>query len=290
MNIKKKLKVIIPSAVLIIGIILAIVGIAMGAKENYIKSLNLTNFEANVSASGIFNLDINVSLADINIVCTNDIEEFNITAENISKQFLDYSTNNNTFTLKYETKKWYQTTYIPGFLHKQGKINIYIPASIGFKDIQIKSKYGDSKISYLTAEQIFVDCGLGNSNITNLTCNYTEIKNKRGDIKCMNIDADSADLKLKSGDAEFCNFVSESVKINNKFCDLTLSGVIKGNCGIKCSMGDINMTLYGNESDYNFKILNGEVIVNGDENPRSNGGEYDFKVDCSMGKVNFNIQ
>lgn len=290
MKIKKKLKVIIPSAVLVIGIILAIVGLATGAKENYIKSLNLTNFEANISSSGVFNLDINVSLADLNIVSTNNIDEFNITAENISKQFLDYSINNNTFTLRYETKKWYQTTYIPGFLHKQGKINIYIPASIGFKDIQIKSKYGDSKISYLTAEQIFIDCGTGNGNITNLTCDYTEINNKSGDIKCVNIDADTADLKLKSGDAEFCNFVSESVKINNRFCDLTLSGVIKGNCDITCGMGNINMTLYGDESDYNFNVLNGEVIVNGDNDPQNHGGEYGFKVDCSMGKVNFTIQ
>lgn len=46
----------------------------------------------------------------------------------------------------------------------------------------------------------------------------------------MNVDAAAADLTLRSGDAEFCNFVSESVKIENKFCDLTLSGIIKGNC------------------------------------------------------------
>lgn len=290
MKIKKKLKVIIPAAILVIGIVLAVIGLAMGAKSDYIKSLELTDFEANVPSSGVFNLDINVSMADLNIVCTNDVNEFNITAENISKQFLDYSTNNNTFKLRYETKKWYQTTYIPGFLHKQGKINIYIPASLEFKDVQVNSRYGSSELSYITAERIFIDCGTDNSSITNLTCDYLKINNKSGDISCMNIDAAAADLILKSGDAEFCNFVSESVKINNKFGDLTLSGIIKGNCSIVCSMGDVNATIYGNESDYNFSILNGKISVNNKENLQNKDGKYDFKTDCSMGEVNFTIK
>ena len=290
MKIKKKLKVIIPSAVLVVGIVLAVIGLAMGAKGDYVKSLELTDFEANVPSSGVFNLDINVSLADINIVCTNDVEEFNIKADNISKQFLDYSTTNNTFKLRYETKKWYQTTFIPGFLHKQGKINIYIPASLNFKDVQINSRYGSSELSYITAERIFIDCGTGSSNITNLTCDYVKIDNKGGGISCMNVDAAAADLTLRSGDTEFCNFVSESVKIENKFCDLTLSGIIKGNCSIVCSMGDVNATLYGNESDYNFNVLKGNVSVNNIENPQNKDGKYYFKTDCSMGEINFIIE
>ena len=42
MKIKKKLKVIIPSAVLVVGIVLAVIGLAMGAKGDYVKSLELT--------------------------------------------------------------------------------------------------------------------------------------------------------------------------------------------------------------------------------------------------------
>lgn len=121
MKIKKKLKVIIPSAVLVVGIVLAVIGLAMGAKGDYVKSLELTDFEANVPSSGVFNLDINVSLADINIVCTNDVEEFNIKADNISKQFLDYSTTNNTFKLRYETKNGIRQHLYPAFFISKGK-------------------------------------------------------------------------------------------------------------------------------------------------------------------------
>lgn len=290
MNIKKKLKIIIPAVILIIGIVLAAAGLISGAKSDYIKSLELTDFEANVSSSGVMNLDISVSLADVNIICTNDVSEFSIKGENISKQFLDYSTGNNTFRLRYETKKWYHTTYIPGFLHKQGEINIYIPASIGFKDVQIKSKYSQSQMNYITAERIFIDCGTGNSNITNLKCDYAEIKNKGGDINCTNIDATAADLIFKSGNAVFSNFVSDSVKINNRFSDLTLSGVITGNSSLLSSMGDANITLYGSESDYNFEVVNGKVIVNDEKNPENNSGKYNFKIDSSMGDVNFIIK
>ena len=52
-------------------------------------------------------------------------------------------------------------------------------------------------------------------------------------------------------------------------------------------MGDVNATLYGNESDYNFNVLKGNVSVNNIENPQNKDGKYYFKTDCSMGEINF---
>ena len=57
-----------------------------------------------------------------------------------------------------------------------------------------------------------------------------------------------------------------------------------------CSMGDVNATLYGNESDYNFNVLKGNVSVNNIENPQNKDGKYYFKTDCSMGEINFIIE
>ena len=55
-------------------------------------------------------------------------------------------------------------------------------------------------------------------------------------------------------------------------------------------MGDVNATLYGNESDYNFNVLKGNVSVNNIENPQNKDGKYYFKTDCSMGEINFIIE
>ena len=44
-------------------------------------------------------------------------------------------------------------------------------------------------------------------------------------------------------------------------------------------MGDVNATLYGNESDYNFNVLKGNVSVNNIENPQNKDGKYYFKTE-----------
>lgn len=43
---KRLLKYIIPSLTMILGIIIAVIGISVGAKEDYIKQLNLTDIQA----------------------------------------------------------------------------------------------------------------------------------------------------------------------------------------------------------------------------------------------------
>ncbi|MGN1481045.1 DUF4097 family beta strand repeat-containing protein [Porcipelethomonas sp.] len=290
MKLHKKIKRIIPFTLLAAGIIIAAAGLVSGAKNDYIQKMNLTEFEANVPSNNIFNMDIKSEIAELNIICSNDIDDFKIKAQNISKEFLDYSTNSNTFSLRYETDKWYQTVFTPGFIHKKGKIDIYVPAELNLKDVQINSSYCTSKISFITAERIFIECGHGGSQITNLTSDYTQINNSGGDLIGLNIDAASADLNLRSGKTLFNNFMSESVIINNKFGDLDLSGKINGDCGIKSGSGDVDMTLYGNESDYKFNVINGTVSVNGKENPENNDGRYNFKINDGSGNIKIEIK
>ncbi|MBQ3565771.1 MAG: DUF4097 family beta strand repeat protein, partial [Oscillospiraceae bacterium] len=246
MKIKKKLTIIIPCTVILIGIILIVTGLAKGALTDYKNTLELTDFEANVPSGSIYNLDVDVSLADINVICTNDVKDFNIKAENITKDFIEYTTSNNTLKLRYDTQKWYQTIFVPAYRENKGKIDLYIPAGIKLRDVEITAGYGELNVSYLTAERAFLSCKNGDNHIKNLTCDYTEINNDGANINGVNIDAKNADLNLDSDMAVFSNFITDSLILKNDG-DLKLSGMINGDSSFKSDGGDVNITLYSDD-------------------------------------------
>lgn len=289
MNIKNKFKfrIVISSVILVIGIILCIVGLAMGAVGDYKKNLALNNFEANVTASNIFNLDIDVSIADVNVICSNDVDDFYISANNITKDFLEYSTSNNTLKLTYDTKKWYQAVLLPGYWKSDGIIEIYIPAKIRLKDVEITAEYGNTRINYLNAERIFIDCGNNDNHIKDINCSYAEINNNKGDVNAVNINSDNIDLNFNYGSAVFSNFVSDSVIIKNKKSNLQISGMITGDSSIQTDGGDVNLTLYGEKSDYNFKVLDGSPTVDDEDAEENKKGKYLFKLN---GDINIKIK
>lgn len=286
MGIKKKKRIIIPSIVAAIGLILIITGLIKGAVGDYNSYLNLQDFEAVVQKGSVYNLDIDVSLANINVICTNDVDEFEINADNITKNLIEYSVSNNTFRLRYETKKWYENIFLHGYKKANGTINLYVPANITLKDVEIKSKNGGVNVSYLTAERVFIDCGKEDNHITNLTCNYIEINNNGGNVNGVNINADDADLNLDSDTAVFSNFISNSVIINNDG-DLKLSGIISGDSSIKSDGGDVYLTLYGNRADYGFNVIDGDVTVNENEVDFDKNAQYIFKI---IGDVEFFVK
>ena len=273
MKIKKKLKIIIPLIIIAIGAVLIIIGLSKGAVKDYNNKLELNEFEANVAAASIANLDIDVSIADVNIICTNDVTDFYIEAENITKDLIEYTTSNNTLKLIYNTKKWYETIFIPGYKKADGTINIYVPADISLKDVEITAKYGELNVSYLTADRVFIDCAEGDNHIKNLTCNYAEINNKGANLNGVNINAIEADLNLNSDAAVFSNFTTESLILKNDG-DLKLSGMITGDSALQSDGGDAELTLYGYKSDYSFKIIDGDVTVNGKEPDTNDEARY----------------
>lgn len=286
MNIKKKLKIIIPAVILALGIILIITGLAKGALNDYKKALDLSPFEAKLPVGNTYNLDIDISLANINVICSNDVSDFSIVADDVTKDFIEYTTTNNTLKLRYETQKWYQTIFLPGYRKNIGTINIYVPAALNLKDVEIKSGYGEMNISYLTAERIFIECNGEDNHIKNLTCQYAEISNNGGNLNGMNINAANADLNLISDTAVFSNFTTQSLVLNNDG-DLKLSGMITGNSTFKSDGGDVNVTLYGNKSDYSFTAIEGDVSVNGKEAATDDNAQYVFEI---IGDIEFNIK
>ena len=278
---QRKLFFMITGGIFLFGALLALIGLIAGAKSDYDSKLRFCEFEANIPASNVYNLQIDSSLSDISVISSNDVDKINIVGHNISKDFLDYSTSNNTFRLKYATKKWYQVIYRPAYSSAEGSIEIYIPAKLSLKDVEIKCTGGNTKINYLTADRTFIYCGGEENQIKDLNCSYSKLTAAGEYFNGVNINADAADLKINNGEAVISNFVSSSLSVINNDGKLDFSGVVTGDSAIT-SDSDSVFTLYGDPADYNFSVSDGDVTVN-DEDPQENkNAKYDIKLKGDM--------
>lgn len=287
---KRLFKYIIPATTLTIGILIAIIGFSLGAKNDYIEQLNLTNLESIILAEGVASLDINVDYADLEITASNDITDFEVSAENISRGYLSYSTTNNILNFKYTTNKWYEIISVPKLMENNGKIKIVVPAEISLQDIQIKSGMGKTTINYLTAENIYIDCGLGKSSINSINAEYVEINNGLGEACVESILSEKLTIAGGAGKINAFNINTEKAEMNIGTGNMNITGIINGDSSIKCGMGNIKAELFGKEKDYSIYVSKGKAKINGKNITEITEGKYNMDIIVGMGDVDINFK
>lgn len=283
-------KYIIPLFTLISGIIIVVIGIILGAKDEYIKQLNLTNIQSVVDSNGIAGLDINISYADVEIIASNNVSQIEINAKDVSRKYLSYYTSNSLFVLKYDFNKWHEMISVPGLIKQIGKIQIIIPADFSLMDIQIKVGVGNNSIKYLSAEKIYIDCGVGNNNIDCITSDYIEINNGLGNVSAENITSDKIVVSCGTGKTDINNFHSENSEFKVGMGEIKLNGIIEGKSSLECGVGNIIATLYGNENDYSFNLLGRKIKVNNRYISQNTEGKYNIDVKRGMGDIDIIIK
>lgn len=287
---KKIWKYLVPSFTLAAGIIIAAVGFSMGAKEAYTQQLNLTNIDSVIPTDGVASLNIEVGYADFEITASNDVDGIELSAENISRDYLKYSTYNNILNLKYSINKWYEISSVPILAKKDSKIKITVPADISLQDIQIKSGVGKMTVNYLSAENIYIDCGLGQNNFSTLNADYIEINGSAGDTYAENLTSDHIYVAGKSGNTNILNFQTKKAEFTGSTGDISFSGAINGGSSIKCGMGDIRAEVFGNVADYSLYITKGETEINGKKMTGLTKGKYDMNIVNGIGDVEINFR
>lgn len=283
-------KYVVPSLTLAAGIVIAAAGFSMGAKETYMEQLNLTNIDSVIPTEGVASLNIEVDYADFEITASNDVEGIELSTENISRDYLKYSTYNNILNLKYTVNKWYEISSVPMLAKKAGKIKITVPADISLQDIQIKSGIGTMTVNYLTAENIYIDCGLGQNSFSTLNAGYIEINGNAGDNYAENLTSEHISLSGKSGSSKLLNLQTEKAEFTGGTGDISLSGVIKGDSRIKCGMGDIKAEIFGSIDDYSLYIPKGDAEINGKKMTGQTDGNYYMDIVTGMGDVEINFR
>ncbi len=283
---KHRMKFIIPLAIIVLGIIFMVTGFYMGAADDYKKSLNITNMESVISASGVKNLDINVQAAEFFVKASNEVNDFTLVAENISKNNLDYSVNNGTFKFRYEVKKWYNYADMIGLMKGKGKITLLVPANADLMDVQIVTGLSRAEISYLTAERIYIEYGYGGANIKNLSADHIEVGGKHGKAECCNLNCKTSNINCKSGKLSIGNINVENIGLTCGSGDIQLNGVIGGDSIVSCGSGDLLMNIYGDLHDFKFETQGKGISIDGKkEIPDNDKGSKKINASCGMGEV-----
>ncbi|MCM1228061.1 MAG: DUF4097 domain-containing protein [Clostridium sp.] len=287
---KKVMRYAILTLIFIAGLVIASIGLSMGASEDYKKQLNITDIEAVVPAQDVLSLDIDTDYSDLEIIASNDAEGFEISAENVSRGYLKYSVSNNILRLRYTFNKWYEISSVPFLLKKMGKIKITVPAKIPLKDIQINSGIGTTSVSYLTAENIYIDCGAEESRLGNVNAEYIEINSGSGKISVENITSDGFSFTGGKEDADIKNFRVKNLEMISGRGNISASGSIDGNSFLECGMGDIKAEIFGKKEDYLITVPKGRISVNGVEIMGTKKGKYKMEITKGMGDVDISFK
>lgn len=204
------------------------------------------------------NLDIDLSASSINIKKS---DKFYLETNNDDVTVLE----GDTLRIKDKKRK----------LNFRNNLNVtlYVSSDI-FDKVNIDSGAGSLKIESLVSDNLVLDLGAGEVEIDNLVVNKkASINGGAGSIKVSNGIINNLDLEIGIGE----------VKLNAE---------LQGNNKIDSGIGSLNITLFGNKSDYklesskglgNIKIdsnnvKDGEVIGNGSNFIKLNGGIGDINV------------
>ncbi|MGN0620855.1 MAG: DUF4097 family beta strand repeat-containing protein [Porcipelethomonas sp.] len=284
------MKYLVPAIVILAGIIAGVSGFYMGASKDYKDSLSITDMEAAMAPAGVKNLDIEVDAAEFVVMASNDVSDFTIKAENISKKNLDYSVSNGTFKFRYGVKKWYNYADMIGLLKSKGKIVLLVPADTELLDVQIVTGFLPSEISYLTAERIYVECGYGKSDITNLTADHVEITGGSSKTECHNLTGKTSNLSCGTGRLCVKNINVDDLGISCRSGDIAISGIINGDSIVSCGSGSISMDIYKSSRDFKFVTEGNDIRIDGSEKiPENKDAESTIDVVCGLGKVDMNF-
>lgn len=257
--------------IMIISMILfgitAIFGITtgIGFLENKQSSERVSKWEQEYT--DITNLDIDLTRGKLTIKKGNTLK---VEASNVSEQFKCDARGNQ---LKIEDQEVYtifnNSDIVP-------EITIYLPETVAWQDIIIKTKINETNIEYLKAEKVKLEMGVGKYQIDHLIAKYAKIEAGAGEANILN--SELGELKLDGGIGK-----------------LVLTSKITERADIDCGVGKMELNLLGSPNDYRVKGSTGlgNFEIDGKkirENETIGNGDVTVKVDAGVGETSIYFQ
>lgn len=157
-------------------------------------------------------------------------------------------------------------------------IKIYYPKGTVFDRVEADSDMGEVKLNDLSAKTLHITAGTGDVIMDRVTAGQLELEADMGSIKGSNMNVSAASMKVGTG-------------------ELILSGAFAGTTKIECDMGDCTLTTSLPQNTYGIKTetdmgdcsINGKLVGNTYlvENPSA---ANQIEVNCSTGDTKINFQ
>ena len=262
------LAVVIISAIINVGVIIAST-VSGGLALNKTKTIDFSETFTDVSS-----LEVSNSTGKLTIL---EGDTFKVEAENVSKSFEAKVTNGGTLKILDNSQNinflWF---HFNGFNNPNSKITVYLPEDFIAEDIKLDTGAGNVDISDVQTDYLLLSAGAGNIDGSNITAKKVKVDGGVGNVNLDNVNFINSDFDCGVG-------------------NLTVEGTLLGKNKLDCGVGDVNLDLTGDINDYDIKVdagvgnirLNGEKISSEYRNNKSSSNSID--IDGGVGNVTIEI-
>lgn len=155
------------------------------------------------------------------------------------------------------------------------KITLYIPQSFHYSEICMELGAGKMEIAGLESDHIVLKVGAGQIDAEQLTAQVLETNVGMGHLDMSGIEVENLEAEVGAG-------------------GMAATGTVKGDAGVKCSMGSLSLQLSGSETDFNYHLIGtmGNISLGGQgyngvgmQREIDNSAEKSLTVECSMGNI-----
>lgn len=227
--------------------------------------------------SEISEIYLDVYAIDINVKTDASVDNIKIKLMDGKADHFTCTTDAQKLTVKYDAKnveKEYSSAYL----------EVILPSSYTADLMDVKAGAGDVYIDEngLTVKDMKISMGAGDFNAFKL--------NVIGDL----------DISAGAGDVNILDSTYQDVTIDAGVGDATLEGTLNGDLTGSCGVGELDLTLKGKESDYNYELscglgemeINGSCYSNigGKKVIENDGAEKTLSLDCGVGCLTVEIE
>jgi len=301
---KSKMKIIwkIICLVIIVGVVLAITGLVLGAS----RSLYWDRTGIHVTGSGITsivehdiapfkNIYIDAGFSDVEFKTS---DSFGIDLFGDNMEWI-WTLENDVLNITHDKNTRFQFL---NFDFSRNHAIIYLPDKIELDAINVKTDSGNIKLGGFSARNLNVNNKFGNVDLSNIiTAGYIQLELNSGNFTGLNLETQNLTYSnhfgigrfqsvnsntfradSKSGDLQFIDCGFENAVIENNFGKITATGLIATSPNIRANSGDISIA----------GDISGEIIVHnefGNITLTTSRKKSDFSYDISIkfGRLTF---
>lgn len=235
--------------------------------------------------SEITSMDIEVGSCEL-VIEAWEKDSVSVVYENIPESYEIYNDEGTLKIEKEDTVFFWGTSFT-----KTPKIYVSVPAGMEFEKMDIEKGSGSAKvigitvddcnldngsggvgISKVSAKKLYVDSGSGGVNISDTTAGKSVFNSGSGSFIVQNSTLGETSMDAGSGFVNFENIIAENLVLDTGSGRADVSGVLTGNCVFESGSGSMNVMIYGEEKNYNFRadMGSGSFYLNGRKEDKNN--------------------
>lgn len=271
-----------------VGVLLTIIaGTSMIKNEDYFIFNYFEKYESEVNDMNGFNKKEDIENANIkNIILTGnygkvefqkgDRFSYQINGTEVDSSMFTHTVENDTWRINVKNRAGF---YFFGFGKDDhiSKLIITVPSTQVLDSINIKVNAGTINVERLAAKELKMEMGAGSLDADEL------------------IGEGSLSLSVSAGKCKVNNIIGANPRLRCEAGQISAKGVLTGTGKVNCGVGQIDLDLVGDVSDYDYDVSCsvGAIKVNGSQvggiatkNSKKNGAANKFDLDCGVGQIN----